>query len=214
VPTNRYNGNPPELEKIPAGTRLYRIYPADATYAANSFNPKPRRLGHPKQGRFEPTIRTLGGYLYASPSLAGAVAEGILRNVNIPASGIVRRSWLLNKHIAYLDVHEDIEVASLYGPHTASLNLDSSFLCCDWAGYSETRRVGTKILRRTPAARGIRYRCRSNDNETSLMLVERGNLPNISVHCERDVFFDPKGRQLILDTLDRDFKLRYVGAIP
>jgi hypothetical protein len=132
VPTNRYNGKPASLETILAGTRLYRIYPADAAYDASSFNPNPRPLGHRRQGRFEPTDRKLGGYLYVSPTVAGAVAEGILRNVDIPTSGIVRRSWLTNKKIAFLDLLEDVEVASVYGPHATRLNLDSSLLCCDW----------------------------------------------------------------------------------
>lgn len=61
MPTNRYNGRPADVEIVPKGTDLYRIMAADATYAANSFNMKPRPLGHPEQGRFEPTDAGLCG---------------------------------------------------------------------------------------------------------------------------------------------------------
>ena len=77
--TNQYNESPADLETVPAGAVLYRILAANAGYAANSFNPHPRPLHDPDQGRFEPTDPALGGYLYVASTVAGAVAEGILR---------------------------------------------------------------------------------------------------------------------------------------
>jgi len=214
VPTNRYNGKPASLETISAGTTLYRIYPSTATYAANSFNPTPRALGDPRQGRFEPVDAALGGYLYAAPSLAGAVAEGILRNVAIPRSGLVRRAWLVDKRLAVLELLQDVPVASVHGPHAARLNLDSGLLCCDWKGYSRTRRVGTRILLKSPDAQGIRYRCRNNDDETSLMFVDRGAVVKIAVRNQWHILADAKGRKLVLDTLDHHLGLGYTGNIP
>ena len=60
--TNRYNGRKAQLDGFAAGTVLYRILAADASYPSNSYNPNTRPLDDPKQGRFEPTDPTLGGY--------------------------------------------------------------------------------------------------------------------------------------------------------
>src|SRR5690348_16682163 len=78
------------------------------------YNPTPRALDHRNQGRFEPADPRLGGYTYVSPTVAGAVAEGILRNQRIPASGLARRMWLTNKKIATLRLYDDIQVAAVY----------------------------------------------------------------------------------------------------
>jgi len=118
--TNQYNESPADLETVPAGTVLYRILAANGGYAANSFNPHPRPLHDPDQGRFEPTDPALGGYLYVASTVAGAVAEGILRNMEIPPSRLARRVWLKNKKLAMLRLNDDIEVAALYGRPSAS----------------------------------------------------------------------------------------------
>jgi hypothetical protein len=213
VATNRYNGRPAELERVAAGTMLYRILPADAAYTSNSYNPTPRDLDHPKQGRFEPADPRLGGYTYVSETVAGAVAEGILRNQRIPSSGLVRRMWLTNKKIATLRLLEKIEVAAVYGPHTAALNLDGGLLCCGWRGYTRCRKVGTEILLNTPEARGLQYDCRNNLALTSLMPITRGTAPALEVVSEHDVLLDDEGRTQVLETLEDVFHLRYPGKL-
>lgn len=80
------------------------------------------------------------------------VAEGILRNMEIPPSRLARRVWLKSKKLAILRLNDDIEVAALYGRHTAKLNLDTSFLCCDSSAHSRTRLTATAVLLHTPAA--------------------------------------------------------------
>ncbi|PBC39574.1 hypothetical protein CJ179_36825 [Rhodococcus sp. ACS1] len=73
---------------IPAGTTLHRISGTGSPHPPNSFNAKGiRALGDPLQGRFEPIGDSHGGYLYVALSLAGAVAEGILRDIPIPGRG-------------------------------------------------------------------------------------------------------------------------------
>ncbi len=209
--TNRYNGRKAKLERFAAGTVLYRILKADASYPSNSYNPTPRPLGHPKQGRFEPTDPTLGGYTYVAPTVAGAVAEGILRNQRIPASGLVRRIWLTNKKIVTLRLLDDIEVAAVYGPYPAALNLDGSLLCCSRRGYSRCRTTGTQILLNTPDARGMQYDCRNHLTRSSLMLITRGSAPKLEIISEHDVVRDDEGRDLILKTLHDEFGLQYAG---
>ena len=93
-----------------------------------------------------------------------------------------------------LELLQDVPVASVHGPHAARLNLDSGLLCCDWKGYSRTRRVGTRILLKSPDAQGIRYRCRNNDDETSLMFVDRGAVVKIAVRNRWHILADAKGR--------------------
>ncbi|ORV47337.1 hypothetical protein AWC02_09495 [Mycolicibacter engbaekii] len=215
MPTNRYNGRLADVETVRKGTELYRIMAADASYAANSFNMKPRPLGHPKQGRFEPADPRLGGYIYVGDTLAGAVAEGVLRNQSISKAGLVRRSWLVNKKLVRLRLGSDVTVASVYGSGATKLNLDTALLCGGVSQYSQTRQTGTKILLETTPAFGMRYRCRNHDNLTSLMLITR-KAPALSLTLidEVDIFFDKRGRDLILDVLHVEFQLQYAGVLP
>jgi hypothetical protein len=215
MPTNRYNGRAADTESVPADTILYRIVRADATWDANSFNAHPKPLGDKTQGRFEPIDATLGGYIYLADDIAGAVAEGVLRNQRIPSSGLLQRNWLANKKLATLRLLDAVTVASVYGTGAAKLNLDASFLVCGHRGYSRTREAGTQILLKTPTAQGIRYPCRNHDRLTSLMLVDRGGVaPRLQIEDERDIFTDPSGRADVLGTLARVWDLRYAGALP
>lgn len=215
MPTNRYNGRPADVETVPKGAELYRIMAADASYAANSFNMSPRPLAHPKQGRFEPADPRLGGYIYVADTLAGAVAEGVLRNQTISKEGVVRRPWLVNKKLVRLRLGGDVTVASVYGSAATKLNLDTALLCGGVSQYSQTRETGTKILLKTKPAFGMRYRCRNHDNLTSLMLITRKEpAPSLTLIDEVNIFFDKRGRDLILDVLLAEFQLQYTGLLP
>lgn len=217
MPTNRYNGAPADTEVIPVGTRLYRILAADATYDSNSFNPTPKPLDDAKQGRFEPADATLGGYLYVAPSITGAIAEGVLRDRQIRRTGpgrrgLVQRKWLLNKKIAYLTLRDDVTVAVVHGASALRLNLDTGLLGAGHDRYSQTRQLGTDILKKTPDARGLQYRCRNHDGHTSLILIDRKTPPPaIDIDEEHDILTDPIGRDVVLKTLDREWGLKYVG---
>lgn len=193
MPTNRYNGAPADTVTISAGTLLYRVLKANATYDSNSFNPKPVLLGDKNQGRFEPVHPDLGGYIYVAPSIAGAVAEGILRDRQIRRTGprhrgLVQRAWLLNKKIALLTLKENVEVAVVQGAAATKLDLDTSLLGAGRERYSETRTLGTEILTKTPVAYGLRYRCRNNDDVTSLMLIDRCATPPVSTSTTNTMY--------------------------
>lgn len=215
MPTNRYNGRVADTELVPAGTLLYRIMRADASWSANSFNMNPLPLGDPGQGRFEPTDPALGGYIYLADSVEGAVAEGVLRNRRIPDSGVVQRAWLTNKKIAMLRLNDDVTVASVSGAGATKLNLDASLLCCGYRGYTRTRSTGTAILLKTPAAYGMRYPCRNHVQLTSLMLVTRADSPpRLAIQDEVDIFHDAIGREFVFEALYNEWGLQYTGAIP
>lgn len=211
---NNYNGASAEVQVIPAGTTLYRIRQATTQYSANSFNPNPKPPGDRNQGRFEPTDRALGGYLYVALTKEGAVAEGILRNNPIPSTGIVPRLWLSGKAFAVLTLNEDIDAAAVYGRYTAKLNLDASFICGTSRRYTRTRTTGTAILMNTPTARALAYPCRNCESEIALMLVERNASPSIDVDSEEEILKDKATAQLICDTLKDRFKLEYTGQMP
>jgi len=51
--------------------------------------------------------------------LAGAVAEGVLRNQTISKAGVVRRPRLVNKKLVRLRLGSDVTAASVYGAGTA-----------------------------------------------------------------------------------------------
>ncbi|MGO9153411.1 RES domain-containing protein [Mycobacterium sp.] len=215
MPTNRYNRRVADTEPVSAGTLLYRIMRADATWDANSFNMKTRPCPDPDQGRFEPTDPKLGGYIYVADTVEGAVAEGVLRNKRIPESGLVQRAWLTNKKIALLRLDDDVTVASVYGSGATKLNLDASLLCCGNRGYTRTRTTGTQILLKTAAAYGMRYPCRNHDRLTSLMLITRaGPPPGLVIEDEMDIFYDSRGSKLVFDALYNEWGLLYTGAVP
>lgn len=44
-------------------------------------------------------------------------------------------------------------------------------------------------------------------------LITRGN-HHLDLEDEIDIFFDPRGRDLVLETLYKEFALQYTGALP
>ena len=98
--SEQYNGRSPQTRLIPAGTELHRISGTATPYPPNLFNRAAiRPLGDPLQGRFEPIDTSHGGYLYVALSLPGAVAEGILRNIAVPAAASFAAHVSPEKHI-------------------------------------------------------------------------------------------------------------------
>ncbi|WP_182262024.1 RES domain-containing protein [Rhodococcus sp. UFZ-B548] len=223
MPTNEYNGLEADLETIPAGTVLYRINPTYATWDANSYNSKsPRALGDLGQGRFEPLDASLGHYIYLAQSMAGAIAEGVLRGEKI-TGGMIGRPALVGvpknmpgkkvgKSLVTMRLEEDVVVASLYGAHTSRLNLNASLLLGE--DYNRTRETGTKVLANTLSANGLKYRCANHDDLTSLMFISRHRPAELTILDQFDIFFDADGREKVLDILDSEFNLKYSGKIP
>lgn len=185
-----------------AGTVLWRVHRTASTYPANSFNSRniaplvdaltvdPRRDRIPRQGRFDPvhdeTIcpggSALGGYLYVGLSVGAVVAEGILRSIDIPKSGIVSRAGLAELSLTRMTLQQDLIVAVLdTQAGLAAINQDASLTGCTWREYADSRATCTNILVATSGAHGVRYRSRNGFDELSLLLVERGHTPDIMV---------------------------------
>ncbi|MDH6284926.1 hypothetical protein M2280_006190, partial [Prescottella agglutinans] len=87
----------------------------------------------------------------------------------------------------------------------AAINQDTSLTGCTWREYGNSRTACTKILVGTPAARGVRYRCRNGFDERSLLLVERGDAPEIEVVDAGELGRAGWARDLVEDSLFADF---------
>ncbi|KLO27661.1 hypothetical protein ABW16_15530 [Mycolicibacter heraklionensis] len=61
----------------------------------------------------------------------------------------------------------------------------------------------------------MRYRCRNHDNLTSLMLITRKE-PALSLTLVDavNIFFDQRGRDMVLAVLHAEFQLQYAGKPP
>lgn len=221
-----YNGAPAHTVEIPAGTELWRVHRTDSEHPANSFNSTkiaplaealtidPRRQRIPRQGRFDPvhdeTIcpggSSLGGYLYVGLTIGAVVAEGILRSIDIPKTGIISCAALAELSLTRMTLHEYLTVATLdTQAGLAAINQDASLTGCTWREYAASRVTCTNILVATPMAQGARYRSRHGFDELSLLLVDRGKAPDITVDGTGRLDRAGWAMDLIEDSLCDDF---------
>ncbi|ORI22053.1 hypothetical protein BH686_16785 [Rhodococcus erythropolis] len=101
--------------------------------------------------------------------------EGVLRNVEIPASNILPSAILEGRSIIEMEMGEDIDVVTLDDQYTLSqTNLDSSIYGCTFEFYGETRKNGTNVLVSHPYANGIRYDCRHGKKNLAMIVVDSG----------------------------------------
>jgi hypothetical protein len=150
----------------------------------------PDKDDYPSQCRFDPIHDTticpggdqLGGYIYVGLSISAVVAEGVLRNVEIPASNILPSAILEGRSIIEMEMGEDIDVVTLDDQYTLSqTNLDASIYGCTFEFYGEPRKNGTNILVSHQYPNGIRYDCRHGKKNLAMIVVESGR-----AHPRRD----------------------------
>ncbi|GAF49146.1 hypothetical protein [Rhodococcus wratislaviensis] len=223
-----YNGAPAHTDTLPAGTELWRIHRTDSPFPPNSFNSaaiapledgvtiNTRTMRVPRQGRFDPVHdhhvcpggSLLGGYLYVGLSVGAVVAEGILRGTDIPKTGMLSDTALAEVSLTRMIAGEDITVAVLdTQAGLAAINQDGSLTGCTWRDYRDSRITCTNILVGTPAAAGVRYRCRHGQDERAVMLVERGAPPDITIDATGDLADRGWARDRVIDSLLGDFGL-------
>jgi len=179
-----YNGSAVEVMSVPAGTTLWRFVELDPPYDVSTFNPNiSPHHEHPtgaelgQQGRFDPLDHAHGGYVYCSPTLGGAVAEGILRAKKVPASRIIPAVQVDGRALVRWQLHVDLDVAALHDPHLQKIGLSSSIHSCRRRDYGWSRRVADAILSRSPHLHGLAYPCRNDTHSTALLLVQRPHGP-------------------------------------
>jgi hypothetical protein len=223
-----YNGAPAHTDTIAAGTELWRIHRTDSPFPPNSFNAaaiapledgltiNTRTTRVPRQGRFDPVHddrvcpggSRLGGYLYVGLSVGAVVAEGILRGTDIPKTGMLSDTALAEVSLTRMIAGEDITVVVLdTQAGLAAINQDGSLTGCTWRDYRDSRITCTNILAGTPAAAGVRYRCRHGQDERAVMLVERGAPPDITIDATGDLADRGWARSRVIDSLRDDFGL-------
>ncbi|MGV9868930.1 hypothetical protein [Rhodococcus koreensis] len=223
-----YNGAPAHTDTIAAGSVLWRIHRTDSPFPPDSFNStalapledalaiNTRTMWVPRQGRFDPVHddrvcrggSLLGGYLYVGLSIGAVVAEGILRSTDIPKTGMLSDTALAEVSLTRMIAGEDITVAVLdTQAGLAAINQDGSLTGCTWRDYRDSRITCTNILVGTPAAAGVRYRCRHGQDERALMLVERGAPPDIAIDATGDLADRGWARDRVIDSLLDDFGL-------
>lgn len=200
---------------IKAGTELHRISSSKSKHSPNSFNhAEPLSLDDEFQGRFEPTDRSHGGYLYVAESITGAVAEGILRRSRLPAGGFVRRTLLADKAHTVMVLERDVEVAVLMDGGLPILGLTSAISSCFEEDYAWSRTTCHRILDVAADTDGVVYRCRHNAAETALMLLDRHELDSsaLRIVSSCDILTDRGTREQVLKVLKETFGLQYAGA--
>ncbi|MGW4337526.1 hypothetical protein ACWEK5_32655 [Rhodococcus koreensis] len=223
-----YNGAPAHTDTIAAGSVLWRIHRTDSPFPPNSFNStaiapledglviNTRTMRVPRQGRFDPVHddrvcpggSLLGGYLYVGLSVGAVVAEGILRGTDIRKTGMLSDTALAEVSLTRMIAGEDITVAVLdTQAGLAAINQDGSLTGCTWRDYRDSRITCTNILVGTPAAVGVRYRCRHGQDERAVMLVERGTPPDIAIDATGDLADRGWARARVIDSLRDDFGL-------
>ncbi|WP_237707996.1 hypothetical protein [Hoyosella subflava] len=201
------------------------MYRTGSPYSPVSFNTsgippladeRQAELLSSSQGRFDlvhdpeicPGGEELGGQLYVGMSLAAAVAEGVLRNANIPQSLRVPSIWLAGKSLALISVLSPVRVAVLHGtPSLTRLSLDGSLASSTWRDYAWSRITAARVLLATPGAQGMRYQCRHAPAELASMLIDGRGQP--ALRLERHGRLDVQGwaRDAVVSSLFSDFGL-------
>ncbi|BCN51919.1 hypothetical protein RE9425_03090 [Prescottella equi] len=219
---------PAGIAVIPAGTTLWRVIASDAAYDPNSFNAKfikpledartldPMVDDMPEQGRFDlvhdesvcPGGGALGGQLYVGLSVGAVVAEGILRDADVPPDLPVPESSLAKLSLAEMVAGKDIPVAVLDDQKgLAQMNLRLDLFGCTPMDYYDTRIIGTNILVNTPDSYGLRYRCRNGFEERSVLLADRGEDMDIRVERLEEIAKPGWARDIIENGLWESFGL-------
>ncbi|MBM4569118.1 hypothetical protein GS489_01020 [Rhodococcus hoagii] len=205
---------------------MWRVHRTDSTHAPNSFNStaiaplvdaltiNTRTTRIPRQGRFDPvhddTIcpggASLGGYLYLGLSIGSVVAEGILRATDIPKTGVLSAAAFADLSLTRMQLAHPVNVAILDTQiGLAAINQDAALTGCSWRDYRSSRITCTKILVNTPAADGVRYRCRNGVDEHALMLTNRHAPTEPTIVDTGDLGTPGWARDLITSSLYDDF---------
>src|SRR5690606_21411123 len=152
----------------PAGATLWRFVELDPPYDVSTFNPNiSPHHEHPtgaelgQQGRFDPLDHAHGGYVYCSPTLGGAAAEGIRRAKKVPASPGIAAVEVAGRALVRWQLHDDLDAAAVRDPHVRKIGLTSSIHSCTRRDYGWSRRVAHAILARNPHLHGLAYPCRN-----------------------------------------------------
>ncbi|WP_436692391.1 RES family NAD+ phosphorylase [Geodermatophilus sp. CPCC 205506] len=167
-PPSDLPGNPTYVT-IPAGESLFRIHLN--AFAPTQFNPNP--VSNPfRAGRFDSTAGDFS-YLYAAQTIAGAVAEVLLRDIpesEIGQPRLVPLAQVRGRRLSEIRVQRPLRLVDLTGPGAHAFSQDSWLTKCDGVYYPYTQHWAKRIREWCPDAVGLLWRSRIDDNETVLVL--------------------------------------------
>ncbi|MEU4829450.1 RES family NAD+ phosphorylase [Streptosporangium sp. NPDC023615] len=160
----------PHLRELPAGTRLWRVH--DRRFKATDFNPRPADANF-GGGRFDGTGNDPYPYYYAGLEAETALAEALLRDIPFDDRGVrlVRRAKVRGRRASVVITTEDLVLVDLCsGEALAAVAQDSWLVHADPVDYHATRRWGSWIRERAPAAHGLIWPSKREGGQPALVL--------------------------------------------
>lgn len=158
----------PVLVTLSRGTELWRIH--SARYAAHLVNRTPQPTV-PGGARFD-SLTGDYAYTYLGDSPEAAVAETLCRDLAVTGSPrLVPRARIAGRVLSRLTVTTDVTVIALHGPHLSAVGQDTWLAKSDPADYLHTRTWVRALFAAAPAAAGLVYRCRHNEDQFAWMLT-------------------------------------------
>lgn len=206
-PPSGYTGSPKRIS-LPTGSRLTRIH--DARFPALSFNPT-LADAHWGGGRFDATGEDPYGYLYAGGDDLCAVAESLLRDLPLDASGsqLLPRRSLTGRKISWLAPTRGLALVSLRsGRDLAAVGQDSWLTKCESREYGFTRRWAHQLRGWAPWAQGLVWRSRREEESLAYVFFEDRCPAGSFVEIHEPTFPAPDGNRL-----DREPGLSYVRKL-
>jgi hypothetical protein len=200
VPPPEKPATTPTLETLTAKTVLYRIHPT--TFGATAFNPKltHRYFGG---GRFDATDDDAYGYMYVGDTDLCAVAETLLRDLPIDATGAITVPWVAieNRRLSAVELQEPLPLVTLVGLEALRRSSQDTWLVqTDPPEYPRTRHWGHWIRSQAPGAAGFVWPSKRDPTRRSYILfadrVPDGALKDVShtlAGTASDPFSTPSG---------------------
>ncbi len=157
----------PKLEKLRAGGLLARIHSAE--HGPCEFN---HTVPTPEDGGRFDTCDGSYGHLYAADGLEGAVAEALMRGIELedPGPRQVSFSELCSRTFSLVRVMRDLRLVSLHGPHPAVFGQGPWLTKCEEDDYPLTRQWARALRERSPNAAGFVWRARHDEDALACVL--------------------------------------------
>lgn len=156
---------------LPPGERILRVHKISPHHGPDEFNSTV--LPPPDAGRFD-TIDGTYGHLYAAATMAGAVAEGVLRGDIEPTATerSIPAKALAGRGLTELELLVPAPLLSLRGPDVGQVCQSTWLTKCEPYDYALTRAWAVAIRGWHSWAGGFIWWARKNENELVHVLYD------------------------------------------
>jgi hypothetical protein len=210
VPPPENPAGTPELVQLPANTVLYRIHPI--AFQSTAFNPS---LAHRYfgGGRFDATSDDEYAFLYAGDTELGTVAETLLRDSPIDATGAITVPHVSvhARRLSAIELTGDLTLVKLIGLEALRrCSQDTWLVQANPPEYPQTRHWGHWIRSQAEDAAGFVWPSKRDPTRSSYILFKERCPPHPLREAAPpvdDTFDDPGGLahlRTILATLNAD----------